>query len=205
MALSKIDICNQALLKVGADLIASLDTSTATDDGAIRTAKMCNALYDQALDEILRIYTWNCCVARATPTLLGESPAFGYDYAFQLPNDCLRVIRVFDNTSNYSNRLSWVIEGKKILCDTQTVYIKYIARPDDVGILDSLCASALICNLAIKLSVTLQLDVDWQGRLIDELYNVILPSARSIDTIENKELLLEESEWIAGRDYDSPY
>ena len=53
MALGKIEICNHALLKVGADTIASLDVSQATDDGVIFSAKLCNILFDQALVETI--------------------------------------------------------------------------------------------------------------------------------------------------------
>ena len=44
MAQTKIDICNQALLKVGADTIASLDTNQNTNESSIRSAKLCNIL-----------------------------------------------------------------------------------------------------------------------------------------------------------------
>lgn len=204
MALTKIDICNQALLKVGQDAVTSLDTSSATNEEYIHSAKLCNQFYDQALDEVLRMHKWNCCMKRAIPARLSEAPTFGYDYAYQLPNDCVRIINVFDNTNQYDDGMVWVVEGRKIFCDYSQIYLKYIARPQTVAVLDSLCAQAVICNLALKLCVPLQLNDDWSGRLQNELHNVVLPSARSIDTIENKELMLEESNWIISRDYDEP-
>ena len=204
MALTKIDICNQALLKVGQDAITSLDTSSATNEEYIHSAKLCNQFYDQALDEVLRMHKWNCCMKRAIPAQLSETPAFGYDYAFQLPNDCVRIINVFDSADQYDDGMVWVVEGRAIYCDYSTIYLKYVARPQVVSALDALCAQAVICNLALKLCIPLQLNDDWAGRLQNELHNVVLPSARSIDTIENKELMLEESQWILSRDYDEP-
>ena len=204
MALSKIDVCNHALLKVGADLIASLDTSSATDEGVIRSATLCNVFYDQALEETLRLYPWNCCTKRATPTKLATAPAFGYDNAFQIPNDCMRIINIFDNVNQYDGEMRWTIEGDHILCDYSTIYLKYIAKPTSVGILDPLAMQAFICVLASKLCSPLQLDSDWAMRITNELYQIVLPQARSIDTIENKELMLEESYWITGRNFDRP-
>lgn len=201
---SKIDICNQALLKVGADLIASLDTAGETDTGVIRSAKLCKALYDQALEEVLRMYTWNCCVARAIPSRLQDAPSFGYDYAFQLPNDCLRVVAVYEDEGMYDDGLQWVVEQGQILCDYEAIYLKYVRKPDNVNILDSLCTQAVICNLALKLCVALQLDDDWATRISNELHGIVMPQARSIDTFENKELMLEESDWILSRNYDTP-
>ena len=204
MALTQIDICNQALLKVGQDLISSLDTETAPDEGSLRSAKLCNVLYSQAVEEVLRMYPWNSCTKRVLPTKLSTSPAFGYDNAFQLPNDFLRMLHLFDSTKQYDDQMKWVIEGDQILCDYDTIYIIYTFLPENIGIVDPLCSSAIITNLAIKLATPLQLEQQWASTLTRELYEVIMPQARSIDTIENKELMLEESYWITGRDFNTP-
>ena len=74
MGLSKTDICNQALLKVGADVIESLDTDVNSEEGTVESALLCNVFFDQALDEILRLYQWNCCTKRHTPVKLTEDP-----------------------------------------------------------------------------------------------------------------------------------
>ena len=199
MALTKIDVCNHALLKVGADAIASLDTTASSEEGVVESAKLCKIFYDQALEETLRIYPWNCCTKRAVPSRLVETPAFGYNYYYQLPNDFVRLVNMFDNTNEYVDEVRWVIEGDKLLCDYDTVYIKYIAKPTNVGVLDALATRALICTLAMKLADPLQLDDKKFQAILRELETIVLPSARSIDTFENKELLLEESNWILGR------
>lgn len=204
MATTKIDVCNQALLKVGADAIASLDTSASENEGTVQTARLCNIFYDQALDETMRIYPWNCCTARSIPNKLTEAPAFGYDNAFQLPNDCLRVVNVFDDPDMRVSGTRWVVEGKQVLCDYDIIYLKYVKRPTDVGILDALAIRALICTLALKLATPLQLDDKQASMILQELEQIILPSARSIDTFENKELLLEESNWILSRNHITP-
>ena len=204
-SLTKIDVVNQALIKAGADPIASLDTTQLSDQGEIRSATLAGVLYDQALAEILRMHTWNCCTARAQLVRLQDSPAFGYDYAYQLPADFNRLIRAFDNTSNQVNSTMWVIEGDQLLCDYDAIYIKYVKTPSSVGVLDPLALRAVICHLASKLVVGLQLDIDWATRLTNELQQVILPEARSTDTFENKELLVETSEWIKARVNQYPY
>jgi hypothetical protein len=204
VALSKIDVCNQALLKVGADTIASLDTSSDLDEGTIVEANLCNIFFDQALEETMRVYPWNCCTARTVPVKLAEAPAFGYEVAFQLPNDCMRVINVFDSSDQDKNGIRWVIEGDRILCDYDVVYLKYVQKPTNVGVLDPLAIRALICNLALKLAIPLQLDDKQAARILAELEQVVLPMARSIDTFENKELLREESSWITSRYTDRP-
>ena len=204
MGLSKIDICNHALLKVGSETIASLDVSTSTDEGVIYSAKLCNILFDQALVETLRMYTWNSATKRTQLTRLAEAPAFKYSYKYALPVDYIRLINLYDSTDAYDDGTEWSIESGEILTDYDAAYLKYVAKPEDVSILDPLAQQAVICNLAIKLAVPMQLDEKLQNNLLTELQTIILPAARSIDTIENKNWDNEESNFLTSRNYSSP-
>jgi len=204
MSLGKIEICNHALLKVGADTIASLDVAQATDDGVIFSAKLCNVLFDQALVETLRMYTWNSATKRTQLTRLAEAPAFKYSYKYALPVDYIRLINLYDSTDAYDDGTEWSIESGEILTDYDAAYLKYVAKPEDVSILDPLAQQAVICNLAIKLAVPMQLDEKLQNNLLTELQTIILPAARSIDTIENKNWDNEESNFLVSRNYSSP-
>lgn len=204
MALTTIDICNHALLKVGADTIASLDVNQAQDQGTLESAKLCNIFFDQALEETLRMYPWNSATKRAKLSRLSDAPVFKYAYAYQLPNDCVRVIDIYNSKEAYPSSCSWVIEGRQVLTNEETVYLKYVGVPENVQHLDPLAVQALICRLGIKLSVPLQLDNDVANNLISELEQVIMPSARSIDTIENRDWSDEPSNWMSTRYYDSP-
>jgi hypothetical protein len=116
-----------------------------------------------------------------------------------LPNDCVRVINVYDNKNAYDTNLEYVIEGRQVLTNAKNTFLRYVATPDTVTILDPLAASALICVLASKLCTPLQLDNKMQQQLLGELETIILPQARSIDTFENKSWQSEDSEWIQSR------
>jgi len=201
MGLSKTQVCSQALLRAGADIIESLDVDASGSEGTNDPALLCNVLFDQAFDELLRLYPWNCCTKRAVPNKLTEEPVFGYASAFLLPTDFVRLIRVSDTADYWVDEIEWVVEDGKILCDYNTIYLRYTARPANVGDLDPLATKALICLLASKLAVPLQQDNDLAQRLTNELYQVILPEARSIDTFENYDLNLPESQWITSRNY----
>jgi len=299
MGLSQLEICNQALLKVGADVIDTLTPPASTEDGTKRSIELCNIFFDQSYEEVLRMYPWNSAKKRTVLTLseltevpdtivvsgagtsdinqtyvrgsddngkpnwqgvtddavflgwndltltwefyqsfigswytiqsdtplppksgweisvpLGDSgtlpvptldyfSGFGYGSYSELPSDLIRLVDVFRDESMRDERTSWVVEGGYILSDYDTLYMKYIAKPETTE-LDPLCTNAVICNLAMKLCTALQLDDNWAKRINDELFGIILPQARSIDTIENKELLLEESSWLLNRNYDYP-
>ena len=204
MSLFKIDICNHALLKVGADTIASLDTAQATEDAVIFSAKLCNVLFDQALHETLRMYPWNSATKRTQLSRLTEAPAFKYQYKYALPIDFIRVINLYSSTEGYDDGTEWSIESGEVLTNYDAAYLKYIAKPQDVSMLDPLAQQAVICNLAMKLAVPMQLDEKLKNNLLTELQTIILPAARSIDTIENKNWDNEESNFLVSRSYSSP-
>ncbi len=202
--MTKVEICNHALLKIGADTIASLDINQNDQEAVVQSAKLCNIFFNQALEEVLRTYKWNSALKRAKLTRLTETPAFKFEYKFQLPNDCVRVVNVYDKKEAYDDRTQWVVEGRTILCDYEDVYLCYVHKPADVSTLDAFVIKCIIQNLAIKLSVPMQLDQVMQNNLISEYNNVILPEARSVDTLENKYWEMEESDFILSRYNQSP-
>lgn len=204
MSLTKIDICNHALLKIGADTISSLDINQNDEEAVITSAKLCNIFFNQALEETLRTYKWNSALKRSELSKLTEVPAFKFKFKYQLPNDCIRVINVYDNKDAFDDRTKYVVEGNTILCDYDAVYLLYVHRPQDVRTLNSFLTKAVIQNLAIKLSVPMQLDQVMQNNLINEYQNVILPEARSVDTLENKYWDMEESDFLLSRYQESP-
>tara|TARA_X000001382_G_scaffold109638_1_gene85892 strand:+ start:1099 stop:1713 length:615 start_codon:yes stop_codon:yes gene_type:complete len=202
--MTKIEICNHALLKIGADTIASLDINQNDQESVVQSAKLCNILFTQALEEVLRTYRWNSALKRDKLSRLAETPAFKWKYKYQLPNECVRVVNVYDDIEAYDDRTEWVVEGRTILCDYEAVYLCYVASVQDVNTLDAFLTQAVIQNLAIKLSVPMQLDQVMQNNLISEYNNVILPQARSVDTLENKYWEMEESDFLLSRFNQSP-
>lgn len=197
--MTKVEICNHALLKIGADTIASLDINQNDQEAVVQSAKLCNIFFNQALEEVLRTYRWNSALKRAELPRLTEAPAFKWEYKYQLPNDCVRVVNVYEDKEAYDDRTEWVIEGRTILCNYKTVYLCYVSLVEDVNTLDAFLTQAVIQNLAIKLSVPMQLDQVMQNNLISEYNNVILPQARSVDTLENKYWEMEESDFLLSR------
>jgi hypothetical protein len=204
MGLSKVEICNHALLKIGADPIASLDINQTDSEAVVQSARLCGILFDQALDEVLRSYKWNSALERAQLSRLTETPAFKWKYKYQLPNDCIRVFNVYDDIEAYDDRTEYVVEGRTILCDYDAVYLCYVKRPNDVSSLDAGLTKCIIQSLAIKLSVPMQLDQVMQNSLITEYQRVILPEARSVDTLENRYWEMEESDFILSRYNQQP-
>ena len=204
MGLSKVDICNHALLKIGADTISSLDTASNTTEATIQSAKFCNVLFDQALEEVLRMHKWNNAMRRVQLTRLTEAPAFKWKYNYLVPTDCIRIINLYETTDAYDDQTSWVVEGRNILTDYETAFLSYVSKPQDVSTLNSFVTQCVIQNLAIKLAVPMQLDQGMQNNLLQEFNSVILPQAKSIDAQENKWWDMEESNTLLSIYNTSP-
>lgn len=143
MATSETEICNLALQQLGAARIISLAADSVE-------ARLCSDFYTLLRDELLRSHPWKFAtkridLARATPT-----PEFGFDFYYQLPTDCLRVLKV-DGDETYG----WTVEGTYLLTDDDTATIKYISNNIQVGMFTSDFVTALALKLAYKLSYAL--------------------------------------------------
>lgn len=142
MATSIVDICNNALIRIGSKTITSLS------DGD-KVANSCNTIYERTRDSLLRMHLWNFAVKRSQLASEETAPSFGYAYSYPLPADFIRVVRLEDSYSSYK------IEQGKLVTDASSVKLVYISRIEDVAKFDPLFTEALILTLAINLSYIL--------------------------------------------------
>lgn len=185
MAVTAVGICNSALIKMGGALISSITESS-------REAALCKALYDLVRDEVLRAHPWNFATTRATLVPTSTTPAFEFDYEFDLPNDCVRVLGMNDPTIDY------VVEGRKILCNDSEIYIRYIYRSTDESSWDALFAEAFSWKLARELALGLVQSAS-MVEAMDKGYRAALASARAVDGQESIIRQLMADEWLDAR------
>jgi hypothetical protein len=86
---SVVDICNTALNQLGASTILTL-----TEDS--KNARLCNARYTQIRDAVFRSHPFNCLQKRVELSSSTTTPAWGYSFQYDLPGDCLRLLRILD-------------------------------------------------------------------------------------------------------------
>lgn len=77
MAVSVIEICNNALLDLGEETIMSL-----SDDS--KPARLCNQRWPGVRDAVLRAHPWNCCTAQAVLAADAAPPAWRRSFAYPL-------------------------------------------------------------------------------------------------------------------------
>jgi hypothetical protein len=183
--MSEVSICNSALIKIGASRIASL-----TEDS--KEAKLCYEQYPILRDEVQASHPWNFCIKRVVLALLPSTPAFGFDYEFQLPNDCLRVVELDTKHIDYQ------VESDKLLCNEQNMSIKYIARIEDTTKFSPMFISALSHRIAADLAYPL-VQSNTLARDMKQMYAVILSEAKTADAQEGTPPVLIDDTWLTSR------
>lgn len=195
MALSKTDIANQALGRVGQKAIMDLNDTTSPP------ARVCNNVFEQSVRELGRLAEWQCLTKRVELGQLSSDPDFGWDHQYQLPADYLRMIKL-NGLNAWEAQDFYVIEGKRILCDEDEAKIVYVAYVEDSTQYDALFTSALAVLIASKIAVPLRQDEALADRLLSEFETKTLPSARRIDGNEAKKRqynYFRESKWLKSR------
>ena len=169
---STVEICNGALNQLGATTILSL-----TEDS--KNARLCNSRYTQIRDALFRTHPWNCLQKRIALAADTTAPAWGFSYAYTLPADCLRLLKILDYDSNYK------VEGRKILSNTSSMKILYIGRITDPNEYDELLRETLSASLAADIAFA----VTSNNTTATNMYNLFqdkLKDARFVDSTEGQ-------------------
>jgi hypothetical protein len=178
MATSEVQICNIALQMLGANPITSLT------EGSQR-ASLCNEFYGPARDATLRDHEWNFAQVRVNLVKEVETPAWGFDFQYQLPTSpyCLRVNEPDPIEAEWTVESNADGSGRKLLSDTDGIGIRYTARITDVNLYTPLFVMALAANLAAMMALPLTED-SRQMQLMETKYRALLSEAKSMDSQE---------------------
>lgn len=174
MALSQVMVCNLACIEVGAARISSID-----DD--VKQAILLKAIWEQKLRAFLRGHRWNAATKRALLAPTSTTPDFGYDYAYDIPNDSVRVLEP-DPTDNSDD---FVVESNQILTDDDTLEMIYIWYNDDPSSWDASFAFAFAAELAATICYAMTQSATLRDALVKRAADA-LREARTIDGQEGK-------------------
>ena len=182
---SKVDICNLAIAHVEGARISSFSENTPE-------AILCNSIYAMTRDSLLRSHKWNFAIKRATLAPLATAPEYGYDYQYQLPIDCLRVVKLEYVGDRYK------IEGRKLLCNDSSLKLKYIYRNEEVNEYDPVFVEALAYKISEKLAFPIASSNKLALRM-EAKYKTIVSEARSFDGQEDTRDPLQQYVWENAR------
>jgi len=169
---SIVDICNSALNQIGASNIIAL-----TEDS--KAARILNQRYEYVRDSVFRSHPWNCLIRRVILAPDTAEPAFEFGKQFTLPTDpyCLRVLNIDDSDTIFR------VEGRKILCNEDTVNLTYVARITDPAQYDLSLTETLAAALAADVAYPIIGSTSLAANMIT-LYDKKLSEARFVDATE---------------------
>lgn len=206
MALSLIDIVNDALATLGEQPIVNLEKENATS-----TAILLRMKYPLVQRALLMEADWNC--ARITQKLsrLAYSTRKGYDNIFQLPTDpeCLSVRQIsidggetFIDLNAYYNwnagpkEALFDIDGDTLLCNSDNVWIKYTGLIDPAN-MDPFLAAAFSAQLAAELAYAIPASASL-AQYLEQIANRKLKKAKSRNALA-RNIIQPEGEVIGIR------
>jgi len=189
---STVDICNSALNLLGASTISAL-----TDDS--KNARLCNQRYEPVRNRVFRSHAWNCLHKRVQLAQNSTAPVVEYTYAYSLPSDCLRVLKVHNGTTDsIASSIDYKLEGRNIVTDEGTVYLIYIALITDPNEYDSYLQESISHQLAADIAYAVTNNATLANNYMTRA-DERLREARFIDATENSLGTIESSEFTDAR------
>lgn len=196
---SVIQVANRALTKLGAGRIISLDDNN-------KQARAILSCFDDLRDAELRANRWSFALVRTALPALTTSPAYEFQYEYQLPADFLRLDMIngqYPSTvmDNYigAETADYAIEGGKILTDIAApLKIRYCRRVEDANLWDVLFREALACRIAAEICEDLT-QSDGKRNLAWQEYKQALSEAVRTNAIERPPQMPPDDQFIISR------
>ena len=189
---STVDMCNSALNLLGASTISSLTEDT-------KNARLCNQRFEPIRDRVFRSHNWNCLIKRVQLAQDSTAPVVEYSYAYTLPTDCLRVLKIHNgSTDSIKSALDYKIEGRKVVTDETTIYLVYIALITDPNEFDSYLREAISHQLAADICYAITNNSTLANNYMTRA-DERLREARFIDATENALDTVEANEFTDAR------
>ena len=183
--MTEVEICNQALLKLGQSPIMSMEDNSVL-------ARKCKQEFGAALGVVLRAYQWPFAIKRVSLPLSSELPEFGYAKYYVLPRDIARIQDI--DTAGYK----YQIEGQNIATDAPYANIRYVTKDVAITALDDQTVEVVALQLAYRLSIVITENMQLKDMLLQE-YDMALTHARNIWSVEDYPQESPEGTWITSR------
>jgi hypothetical protein len=181
-------IANLALTKLGpgSGYLSDLASDTTIAGQAL------NRVYEMVRDELVESHPWNFAIKRVSLAADVATPAWGYDFQYTLPADCLRFLSVEGAKVDYQN------EVDKILCDEQgPLNIRYIAQVTDTSKFSPTFIAALSARWAYEISGIVESRVT--PAQLWEMYERLLGQAKRADAQANPAEEMPDGDWLNSR------
>jgi hypothetical protein len=188
MALTALILCSRALLKLGAQTIASFDEGTAE-------AEVAANLYPSVRDAMLSSHPWSFATGQGTLARLAALPAADHAHAYALPTALLRVLSA--GGTGRGDGLLYRIQENRLHTDAEQVTLTWIFRPDE-GAFPPFFASALIARLAAEFCLPLTENAS-RADILHRLAEQEIRHARTLDSQQASPRAIRDFPLITAR------
>lgn len=192
--MSKIEIINRALLKLGEPPVSSLN------DAAF--GRSFDIIYNDVKNLLLSSYPWRFAVAYKK--LAREEEKFGDKFKYRLPADCLLLLKVYgcgndaygtglDVTENYELACNCVVTSASLGVSAE--YVKII---DDEKDFSFLFREALAAKLAAEFAMRIKHSIELKQMMENEFLSLIRQAELNNEISKDVENMPENS-WLLVR------
>lgn len=173
MASTILELVNQALVKLGNAPI----TSFAEPSPAAAVASL---QYASCRDSLLSVYPWHFATKRQSLVRLLARPIADFDYAYNLPQDFIRLLKLQDVDSPAdSPSLDFRLINRRLHCQSDAVSMTYIFRAQELSF-PPYFDQALVCHLAREFALSLS-DSPSRAEIFGSMAEKLLRQAERLD------------------------
>lgn len=155
-------------------MLEALDYEGLAGAGAQDEALSCARHFAAVRDGLLSVHPWVFARRTSSPARL-TAETDGWRYAYVIPLDCLRVLRVLSKSPlavttlrhHLHEELKWEIYGGHIVCNHEDIVIRYTSRIEDTQKWDPMFADAFVMLLAGEIAAEVQGDISARERFAE--------------------------------------
>lgn len=157
-----------------------------------RAANVLNALYPYIRDEVMGEHPWVFAKKQSILSPNATVPPFGWDYCYDIPSDCLRLLNPDDDS------IKWVQMGNQIFSSEPQLNMYYIFRNVDESSWDNRFCEAFAWRLAMEAALSLAQSIPLKQEA-EKSYQAALAAARSMNAVIGTRPALEADIWSNAR------
>lgn len=199
---SKLSLYNQALVELGSAPIATL-----ADTEERRYAL--DQVYDGIVAECLEEGYWNFAEKSVEIEYDNSiSPTFGYQYAFLIPSDYVRLSAMSANEYYNPPLTQYHTESGYWWADVTPLYVRYISNANDYGLDLSLWPASFEKYVVYALAEAVCMRItqsDTKRETLVRLVDRQKKNARSKDAMNQPSITRPQSNWLNTRFGDGNY
>lgn len=102
-----------------------------------------------------------------------RDPSANWNYVYDLPTDCLKVLTVVDDSGGEDDSYTWKKERSHLYCDVENAGVKYLKKETDPSLYESDLVEVMAARLAWFVSMRIHADKSLRNEIQSEMERAI--------------------------------